>query len=142
MTIDNFTGQYGFLSNFYPSTVTLDGVRYKTVEHAYQAAKTLDKDERKKVRDADTAATAKKQGRKLPIRPDWDNVKLAVMEDLLRQKFEEPELAKALCDTGTVELIEGNWWGDQYWGVCRGKGFNHLGRLLMRIRGELLNRKF
>jgi len=135
--IDSFTGDYKFLSNFYPCKVKLDDVEYPSVEHAYQAAKTLDLDERKPFhkRPLLTAGESKKMGRKLKIRPDWESVKLKVMEDLLAQKFADPVLKKQLQETGDAKLIEGNYWGDDFWGVDKKKGGkNHLGKLLMKIR--------
>lgn len=136
-TIAGFSGVYRFLSNFWPATVYLDGVDYPSVEHAYQAAKTLDPQERSIVRASVSAGAAKKAGKKLTMRPDWENVKLAVMEDLVRQKFQHPELKEQLRKTYTYSLIETNWWGDTFWGVCKNVGQNHLGRILMKIRDEL-----
>lgn len=59
-----------------------------------------------------------------------------MMEYLLRQKFHDPELQQRLLDTGSEELVEGNTWGDVYWGVCDGKGQNNLGKILMDLRRE------
>lgn len=117
--ISSFTGYYCFLSNFYPSVVSLDGIEYQSVEHAYQAAKTLDKEERKPFHKhpLPTAAEAKKLGRKLTLRSDWEGVKLSVMEGLLVQKFAHPDLKEKLLETGEDLLVEGNYWGDVYWGV-------------------------
>lgn len=129
--IDKFENQFEFLSNFFPCFE-----RNKTVEHFYQAAKTDDPIERHKVIDTATPAGAKKAGRKVTIRPDWDSIKLSVMEELLRTKFNDPHLRQALVSTGSEELVEGNWWGDTYWGVCKGVGENHLGKLLMKLRAE------
>lgn len=137
MRIDSFSGEYRWLSNFYPSDVTLDGVTYATVEHAFQAAKTFDEKMRRVVAAAPTPGQAKKLGRGLPLRADWEGVKQSVMLDLLRQKFARGELKGLLLATGEAELVEGNWWGDRYWGVCSGEGTNHLGRLLMQVREEL-----
>lgn len=71
------------------------------------------------------------------MRSDWEEVKLGVMEGLLREKFSDPELRRKLLATGERELVEGNDWGDSFWGVCAGRGKNHLGRLLMKLREEL-----
>lgn len=137
--IDYFTGEYEFLSNFYPATVKYKGRVYKTTEHAYQAAKTLDEEEQSKIANAPTPHKSKKLGRKVKLRPDWESVKLQVMEDVLRLKFKPgTPLADKLVATGDQELIEGNHWHDTFWGVCGGKGFNHLGKLLMKIRAELV----
>jgi len=130
-------------SNFVdvPGGVRLDGDEhvYPTVEHAYQAAKTLDPERRAKVRALPTANKAKHAGRRLAIRPDWEEVKVEVMRGLLRQKFAPgTHYADFLLETGTRELIEVNTWGDRFWGECpRGVGENHLGKLLMEVRAEL-----
>jgi hypothetical protein len=135
--IDSFTGSYRWLSNFHPVEVKLDGVTYSSTEHAYQAAKTLNLTERRKVREAGKPGEAKKLGMKVNLRVDWEEIKLGIMEDLVRQKFQYPDLKKALLGTGDSELVEGNTWGDVFYGVCKGKGQNHLGRILMRVREEL-----
>ena len=82
-------------------------------------------------------AEARRAGQKLPMRTDWESVKIDVMFRCLKEKFKDPELREKLIDTGDEELIEGNWWGDTFWGVCQGKGENHLGKLLMTIREEI-----
>jgi ribA/ribD-fused uncharacterized protein len=125
--IDQFHYEYDWASNFYPVTVTMDGVAYASVEHAYQAAKTLDIEKRwiftLEVNPRLHAAQAKKLGRKLELRPDWDTgAKDAIMRDLVMQKFAIADvLKKKLLDTGDAYLEEGNWWHDTYWGVCHGK---------------------
>lgn len=139
--IDRFVGQYRFLSNFWLCSIEYHDVLYPSVEHAYQAAKSTDPTEREIIRDAYRPGVAKQLGRSaLYVRPDWDSVKLDVMELLLRKKFSRylnPVLAQKLLDTGDAELVEDNNWGDTFWGVCRGEGENHLGRLLMEIREGL-----
>lgn len=138
--ISSFKDSYFFLSNFFPIVVTYDGVTYPTVEHAYIAAKTLDKEIRKKVRAQSTPGEAKKMGKTLTLREDWEDVKLFLMENLLSQKFAPGTiLCKMLLSTYPMQLEEGNWWGDTYWGVCKGVGENHLGKLLMKIRGEVFS---
>ena len=135
--IDQFHGPYRFLSNFWGAKVTLDGVVYPTVEHAYQAAKTLDAAERENIRAARAPNIAKRMGRSVTLRPDWEQVKVSIMLDLLRQKFRDPRWRGLLLDTGAAELVEGNYWGDTFWGVCNGGGLNQLGLLLMQVRSEL-----
>ena len=142
--IDDFQGDYFFLSNFSPAPVMLDGVEYPTVEHAYQAAKTLEPKERERIRGASTPGLARKLGRKMPQRPDWPEVKVDIMRDLVRQKFKSnPDLQKLLLATGEAELVEGNTWHDNFWGDCRCArcaavpGQNWLGRLLMNVRQHL-----
>jgi ribA/ribD-fused uncharacterized protein len=138
--IDSFSGDYKFLSNFYPCSVELDGIVYPTVEHAYQAAKTIDPHERQIILETPQPNIAKKLGRYCTIRKDWDDVKLSVMSDLVWQKFSGDETLKSqLLATGDAELVEGNWWNDTYWGVCRGQGHNNLGKILMLVRNELKN---
>ena len=75
------------------------------------------------------------------IRNDWGEIKLKVMESIVTVKFSDPTLARKLLDTGGATLIEGNDWGDTFWGVYRGKGRNELGKILMRVREELSNAK-
>lgn len=142
MTINSFTGAYRFLSNFWPARVKLDGVEYPTSENAYQAAKTLDPELRVQFQTC-SAGQSKKAGSFLTIRPDWDQVKVSVMEGLLEQKFAPgSELRAKLDKTRGNDLIEGNWWHDNFWGdctcgkraVCDTSGANHLGSLLMKIR--------
>ena len=113
----------------------LDGVEYITVEHAYQAAKSHDEHYRWCIAHCPTHIDARRLGKSVPLRSDWDQVKLAVMEDLLRQKFSQDFFRSKLKATGNNKLVEGNYWGDTFWGVCNGVGTNHLGRLLMLIRG-------
>lgn len=137
LKIESFHGRYRWLSNFWPCTVVLDGHKYKSVEFAYVAAKTLDSDQRAMVRRLTTPGQAKRLGRTFVLRPGWYGMKLAIMEDLLRQKFSPKNpLGTRLVLTGNCPLIEGNTWGDTFWGVCKGQGENHLGRLLMKIRDE------
>lgn len=135
--IDRFDGPNRFLSNFWQATVVLDGESYPTVEHAYQAAKTTHNIERQVVRLQLTPGDAKRAGRRVTKRDDWEQVKLSVMLGLLRQKFANQRLAAMLAATGDAELVEGNTWGDRFWGQVDGVGENHLGRLLMQVREEL-----
>lgn len=138
--INSFRDEYAFLSNFYTAEVKLDGSDYPTVEHAFQAAKTDCDAERYAIRIAKTANEAKKLGQDVALRRNWEAVKVKVMYNLLKQKFAVgTDLAERLLATGDAKLIEGNWWNDKFWGVCRGKGKNQLGRLLMKIREELRN---
>lgn len=135
-TIDSFDGEFRFLSNFFPCVIWHDGIRYPTLEHAFQAAKTLDFAERWRISQLDTPGQAKRAGRNVQLRPDWLQVRRMVMQELLIQKFVlNAELRQRLKATGNARLIEGNTWGDTYWGVCRGVGENHLGYLLMALRG-------
>lgn len=134
--INSFTGEYRFLSNFYPCTIKYEGEIYPSTENAYQAAKTLDKDERKKFR-AISAGQAKALGQKIVKQDDWDFIKTEVMFDLVEQKFSQGKLKELLLMTENQELIEGNTWGDTFWGVCKGEGQNMLGKILMLVRADL-----
>ena len=137
MTISSFTMEYSFLSNFYPCLIEFDGDIYPSLEHAYQAAKTNDPNERKKIREEKQVRRAKQIGRHVTIREDWEQIKVEVMRDLLKKKFENPQMRKLLLDTYPHDLVEGNNWGDTFWGVCRGHGKNMLGVLLIQLRSKL-----
>lgn len=132
-----FRGEWRFLSNFYPAEVHYDGMVYPSVEHAYQAAKTLSSAWREHIRKALTPGSAKYFGALVTLRPNWEEEKLTIMEGLLQDKFSTEPLRSQLLATGDAILIEGNTWGDRFWGVCGGKGENHLGRLLMKVRSQL-----
>lgn len=135
--IENFKGAYHFLSNFYPESFEWNGRTYPSSEHAYQAAKATLPAHHDWVASAPTPALAKRAGRIIPCRKDWEQVKVKTMASILRAKFAPGTECAALLDaTGTAQLVEGNTWGDQFWGVCRGTGQNFLGRILMKIREE------
>jgi N-glycosidase YbiA len=138
LRIDRFAGEYRFLSNFYPATVVFEGLTYPDSEHAYQSAKTLDMNDRRRIAELPTPAEAKHAGEALQYRADWAQVKYQVMLDCVRDKFNRnPELREKLLATGDAYLEEGNTWGDQIWGVYQGKGTNWLGKILMKVRAEL-----
>jgi len=134
MAITSFSGAYRFLSNFYPAL----GL---TLEHHFQAAKTDDPAQHARILSAKTPGEAKRLGRRATLRADWETRKDREMLYLLRMKFNEKALAKKLVETGDGELIEGNSWGDTYWGAVKSNGKwvgqNKLGRLLMQVRREL-----
>src|SRR5262245_17852360 len=135
--IDRFQDGHRWLSNFWLVHIPFEGHIYASVEHAYVAAKTLDESEREHVRTLSNPGSVKRFGRKLTLRDDWEDVKLSVMEDLLRMKFRQERLRMLLLSTGEAELIEGNTWGDRFWGQDpQGNGHNHLGKLLMKLRAE------
>jgi ribA/ribD-fused uncharacterized protein len=135
--INSFSGEYAFLSNFSYSEVDLGEFTFPTVEHAFQAAKTLDPIQRSNIALMHTADKAKRFGRQVQLRPDWEEIKISVMLFLLRQKFCWTDLQEKLLETGDLELEEGNTWNDTYWGVCNGVGKNMLGMLLMEVRSEI-----
>ena len=138
--IRGFFGEFRFLSNFWPATVYLDGLPYSTVEHAFQAAKTLMADERESIRrlPAHKAGEAKRLGRRVKLRYGWDDMRLTIMRTLVTHKFtRHTHLRAKLLETGHRYLEETNDWNDRFYGVCDGVGENHLGRILMEVRTEL-----
>jgi ribA/ribD-fused uncharacterized protein len=147
--IDEFEGRYRFLSNFHPALVLYEGIAYRSVEHAFQAAKTKDSMLRIAIASIPSPGAAKRAGNKLILRGGWDDMKDQIMLDLVRIKFSPADqlMHMLLIKTGDVTLIEGNYWHDNYWGDCfcnRCKcvdGKNKLGEILMKVRGELANGK-
>lgn len=140
--IGKFEGKYKFLSNFYPCKIIYEGIEYPSTEHAYQAAKTLNREHRQMIAELPTPGKAKKAGRVVDIREDWNDVKFQVMYDICKLKFIQPEFKQRLLETGDAYLIEGNWWHDNTWGICGckkcpGTGLNLLGKVLMQIRADI-----
>lgn len=128
------------MSNFYPATVVYGDYVWTSAEHAYQAAKTHNKVQQAAIHRLPSAKDAKKMGKLVDVRPDWDEVKVQVMYEIVKDKFYcNPHLRAMLLATEDAELIEGNWWGDTFWGVCKGTGLNNLGKILMRVREEIKN---
>lgn len=140
--ISSFDGPNEFLSNFAPCEIEYEGFKFQTTEAAFQAAKTHNKKDKTLISQAATPGIAKRLGRRVPLRPDWEDRKFWIMYEILRQKFERgTEAAKLLEETGTAVLVEGTKWHDQYWGICTcpkcdGKGRNFLGQILMKIRDD------
>ena len=135
--IDNFKGKYYFLSNFYTAQVMYEDLFYKNNETAFQSAKLKDKVKRMHFCDLDPSK-AKSKGRSVLLRNDWEDIKDEVMYQCVKDKFNRNEdLKQRLLDTGNEELVESNTWNDTYWGVCRGRGKNMLGKILMKVREEL-----
>lgn len=138
--IDSFRDKYEFLSNFYPCRVDYEGKSFGSTEQAYQYYKTLDPYFREKIFNSSPSKSKKITKEKdFPIREDWSQIKLGIMEDLLRIKFKNPNLRDLLLKTGNSFIIEGNTWNDTFWGVCNNIGENNLGKLLMKIRDEIRN---
>ena len=136
--IASFCDEYEYLSNFYEIEVKWDGRIYRNSEAAFQSAKAIDPQVRESFTLLD-APSAKRKGRQIPLRPDWETVKKTIMEAIVRAKFRQhPDLAKRLIETGDAELIEGTDRNDIFWGVDSGtgKGENHFGKILMSIREE------
>lgn len=141
--ISSFMDKYHFLSNFHITPILYEGVTYPSVEHAFQAAKTLNKAERMSILKAFSPGVTKRIGKTVSLRDDWESVKVNIMRDLLEIKFSDPDLREKLLSTKDARLIEGNTWGDKYWGCIFYKGnwvgSNKLGELLMNLRSQLRN---
>ena len=146
--IDEFRGRYYFLSNLYPCTIEYQGIKYPTVEHFYVAMKVNDQqlingiyytpnDFREMISTIKIPEEVKKIGGKVKLRKNWSTKKLEIMNWVIREKFKDEKLAEMLLSTGDEKLVESNYWKDFYWGVCNGKGENHLGKILMEVREEL-----
>jgi hypothetical protein len=129
-SISRFAGDHAFLSNFYVEADGLSG------EHRFQAAKTLDPIQHARVLAQPTPGAAKGAGRHVVLRSDWEQVKVAVMTDVVTEKFASLPLRELLLSTDDAVLVEGNTWGDVFWGVDArtGAGRNVLGQILMEVR--------
>jgi len=142
--ISNFHEEkYAFLSNFYETEVAYGGLTYGSAEAAFQAQKCMTEDEKLPFTQA-RPSRSKGMGRRVKLRRDWEEVKVGIMEEIVRAKFNQhPELVTRLLETGDKQLIEGNTWGDTCWGVDTrtGQGENHLGRILMKIREEIHDKR-
>lgn len=128
---------YGFMSNFYPSPFEAEGLIWPTVEHYFQAMKTLDKTEWPTFAALDNPAKTKWRGRMVKLRPDWDEVKVEVMNTALRHKFKQnPALLKLLLETNDKVLHEDSPY-DYIWG-WQNNGQDLLGKCLMKVRDEIV----
>lgn len=136
LTIRGFYGPYYFLSNSYPAVIR-DDLAYPTIEHAVQAAKSDDLLYRVLVRDCGNVSNAREIGRKVPGKGPTRGQ----MAEWLRQKFSDPTLKAKLLATAPSLLIEEDKWGDTFWGTKNGKGENHLGQLLMKLRKDLWDKE-
>jgi len=135
MEINNLKGS--FLSNFYESSIELDAVVYRNAEAAYQAMKSNDSLVRVKFINLN-GASAKALGKRIELRKDWNDIKLDMMYKIVKNKFmQNSTITKLLIDTNDKVIIEGNTWGDIYWGICNGIGENNLGKILMKVREEM-----
>lgn len=145
--IAQFDGKNSFLSNFFPSPITVGGITFPTVENWFQAWKTEDPVQFKAIALADTPGKSKRLGRRCTLRKNWEEIKVDVMRDGLCLKFQDPKLRSKLLATGNKRLIEGNTWHDNFWGDCscdRCKnipGTNMLGTLLMELREEIRHKE-
>lgn len=136
MKIDNFRGEFFFLSNFYPITLKIEGKKYRSSEHYYQACKALVEKDHESIRNTLTPAESKQAARKITsFDPNWNTNRLDVMRKVLEVKFSILEMREALLATDGFELIEKNWWNDTFWGTDMDNiGENNLGKMLMELR--------
>lgn len=133
--IRGFFAEHRWLSNFFGGGFEVDSLFYASNEHFYQASKAGCVEDHEYVRSSPTPGMAKHRGKRIPLREDWEKVKIDVMKKGLFAKFEQnPDLKQKLLDTGVAYLEETNTWGDTFWGKCNGKGHNHLGEALMELR--------
>ena len=140
-TINRFRDEYFFLSNFYPAPVKYEGITYANSEAAFQAQKCADKKDRMRFA-ALSAGDAKRLGRRVSLRSDWEAVKIEIMKEIVHSKFtQNDDLKEKLIALQDVYLEEGNDWGDRIWGTVRGSGQNLLGKILMEVRDELIREK-
>ena len=136
--IDRFTGEYFFLSNFYLSSIIINNIDYRSVEHYFQSMKGNTTSQRNKIRNAKTPADAKKLGKQVKLDPKWYEFRDRIMYYGVYSKFSQNlNLKQRLLNTCPLYLEEGNTWNDVYWGVCNGQGENKLGRILMHVRNLL-----
>ena len=145
--IVRFEADYAFLNNSFPCSVVWEGVEYQSVEHAFQASKTIDVEQSEAIRNAPTPLEAYHLGMRVTLRPNWNESRFDVMLGCLRAKFRDPVLREKLLATGeTTKLVNDTYvsfthnpWfrRDRVWGMYDGTGENRLGELLMQIRKEL-----
>ena len=135
-----FKEDYRWLSNFVPVEVEYEEMKYPSVEHAYQAAKSKDVTWREFCAMEESPGKVKRGSRRIEQRADWEQIRVEVMRNLLEQKFSQEPYKSLLLETGNTYLIEGNTWDDTFWGVDlrTGEGYNVLGNLIMEIRRTLM----
>lgn len=139
--IKEFKNQYFFLSNFYEYPIYYNKLVFCNAEAAFQAQKVINKKDQYKFINLN-ASQARKLGKTVQLRKDWEEIKDNVMYEIVKRKFTiNKELQQKLLETKEEELVEGNWWHDTYWGVDSktGIGQNKLGKILMKVREEVKN---
>lgn len=135
--IKEFKGKYYFLSNYSKSDIKINDITFLNAESAFHSFKDMKRQSQFENLDP---ATAKRKGRNVKLRGDWESVKDEIMYLVVKEKFKQnEELREKLIETGNEYLEEGNTWNDTYWGVCNGKGKNKLGKILMKVRSEMKN---
>jgi ribA/ribD-fused uncharacterized protein len=133
-----FRGDFKFLSNFHNSVIVLNGKEYPTAEHAFQSCRAAKAEDAEKIRLATNPVEAKKLGKEVRQRSNWNQINLDVMRKVVEAKFTQHlDLAKKLKAV-QGEIIEENYWRDTFWGTFEGKGENNLGKILTQIRQTLV----
>lgn len=137
--ITSFSGSFRFLSNFYHCKVIYEGIEYPSSEHAYVAAKTDNQLQKLAISEIPSASDVKRFGRQIKLKENWDSIKISIMKNIVEAKFDQnADLMKLLQETRPYELIEGNNWGDKFWGQSPlGTGRNELGKILMSVRDDI-----
>jgi ribA/ribD-fused uncharacterized protein len=142
--IVRFEDNFFWLSNFYEVPVKLGNLTFGSTEAAFQGAKYKaalvgQKEQFEFLQDMikATPSQSKKLGKRLLIDVDkWESIKVRCMREVVKAKFDQHDyLRLKLIETGAALLVEGNTWGDKFWGRCDGKGMNVLGSILMELRG-------
>lgn len=135
-----FREEYAWLSNYAECKIDIKGIIYDSVEHAYLSCKLPD-DEWKILCTRNSPRVIKQELTKRLIRPDWDDIKIDAMRYCLNEKFRQEPFRTKLIETGNQNIVEGNYWGDTFWGVDLKQdpniGENNLGRLIMSIRDNI-----
>jgi len=138
--INKFDNEYAFLSNFYEHEFEYLGLVFSTAEHAYQAVKAKNPYDMLWVKESKTPGVAKRRGRKVELKPNWDQDRIGVMLLIVNAKFKDAKLKNKLILTNQQKLVEGNYWHDQFWGNCMcpthedTASSNYLGKILMYVR--------
>jgi ribA/ribD-fused uncharacterized protein len=135
-----FKDEYAFLSNMYKCLVLYEDHLFGASEIAYVYMKCADPEQRHQVTLIKDPYEAKRFGGPsgtLILRYDWEEIKVKIMHDIVREKFKQNAnlLKRLLMIAG--DIVEENWWHDTFWGVCKGVGQNHLGNIHMLVREEL-----
>lgn len=138
--IEQFRGEYRWLSNFHNCKIEFDGYTYPTAEHAFMSAKSNSIEWKEFCSDSRrTPGEVKKAGKKVELIEDWDNKKFDVMKKIQQIKYNQEPFKSLLLKTKDKHIQEGNYWNDLEWGFCLKtfKGNNRLGEIIMEVRDTL-----
>lgn len=131
-----FRGAFAYRSNMYSCPVSFQGILYNNSEAAFQAQKCILQQDKEKFAFL-SGPDAKRLGKTIPLIEDWEDIKLDIMYNVVKEKFIQNPSLKQLLISSTDDIAEENTWGDTFWGTCNGYGKNHLGKILMKVRDEL-----